>query len=48
MSGLAQITLKNGLKVTGSDRSKSPITDKLESLGADIHKDRVPVSPLSI
>ena len=34
MSGLAQITLKNGIKVTGSDRSKSPITDKLESLGA--------------
>lgn len=36
MSGLAQITLKNGFKVTGSDRSKSPITDKLESLGATI------------
>lgn len=36
MSGLAQITLKNGLKVTGSDRSKSPITDKLESLGATV------------
>lgn len=36
MSGLAQITLKNGLKVTGSDRSKSPITDKLEKLGATV------------
>ncbi len=36
MSGLAQITLKNGFKVTGSDRSKSPITDKLEGLGAKV------------
>lgn len=34
MSGLAQITLKNGFKVTGSDRAKSSITNKLESLGA--------------
>lgn len=38
MSGLAQITLKNGFKVTGSDRSKSPITDKLETLGATIYE----------
>ncbi len=36
MSGLAQITLKSGFKVTGSDRAKSPITDKLENLGATI------------
>lgn len=36
MSGLAQITLKGGFVVTGSDRSKSPITDKLESLGATV------------
>lgn len=34
MSGLAQIMLKKGFKVTGSDREKSPITDKLEVLGA--------------
>lgn len=36
MSGLAQIALKAGYKVTGSDRSKSHITDKLEQLGAVI------------
>ena len=36
MSGLAQITLKNGFAVSGSDRAKSPITDRLESLGATI------------
>lgn len=36
MSGLAQIALKMGYKVTGSDRAKSHITDKLEALGAVI------------
>lgn len=36
MSGLAQIMLKNGYKVTGSDRGKSDITDKLEAMGAKI------------
>lgn len=36
MSGLAQIMLKNGFKVTGSDRAKSHITKKLEDLGATI------------
>lgn len=36
MSGLAQIALKNGFKVTGSDRNKSVITQKLEKLGATI------------
>lgn len=36
MSGLAQIMLKNGYKVTGSDRAKSPITEKLEKLGATV------------
>lgn len=36
MSGLAQIVLKNGYKVTGSDWSRSEITEKLEKLGADI------------
>lgn len=38
MSGLAQIMLKKGYKVTGSDRSKSNITNKLENLGAVIYK----------
>lgn len=37
MSGLAQIALQQGYKVTGSDRSKSHITDKLEALGAKIY-----------
>lgn len=36
MSGLAQIALRMGYKVTGSDRAKSHITDKLEALGADV------------
>ncbi len=36
MSGLAQIALQMGYKVTGSDRAKSHITDKLEALGAVI------------
>lgn len=37
MSGLAQIMLKNGYKVTGSDRAKSDITNKLEAMGAKIY-----------
>lgn len=36
MSGLAQITIKNGYTVTGSDWNESNITKKLEQLGADI------------
>ena len=36
MSGLAMIMLKNGYRVTGSDRTKSHITDKLQTLGAEI------------
>lgn len=36
MSGLAMIMINNGYRVTGSDRAKSHITDKLESLGAVI------------
>ena len=36
MSGLAQIMLKKGFLVSGSDRTKSPITDKLEDMGAKI------------
>ncbi len=38
MSGLAQIALKDGYKVTGSDREKSNITDKLETLGATVYE----------
>lgn len=36
MSGLAQIVLKQGYKVTGSDWNKSSITEKLQDMGADI------------
>lgn len=36
MSGLAQIVLKNGYTVTGSDRSEGPIIKKLRELGAKI------------
>lgn len=37
MSGLAQVALMRGFKVTGSDRTESDITKKLEELGADVH-----------
>ena len=37
MSGLAQIMLKNGYQVTGSDRTPSHITQKLEALGAKVY-----------
>ena len=37
MSGLAQIVLKKGFKVSGSDRAKSHITEKLENLGATVY-----------
>lgn len=37
MSGLAEILLKNGFNVSGSDRSSSPITDKLKAMGAEIY-----------
>lgn len=36
MSGLAHIALQMGYKVTGSDRTKTHITDELENLGAVI------------
>lgn len=36
MSGLAQILLNNGFRVSGSDRQASHITDKLESLGVKL------------
>lgn len=36
MSGLAAVLLKRGFAVSGSDAHKSPLTDWLENLGADI------------
>lgn len=38
MSGLAHIALADGYKVTGSDRQKTAITDKLEAEGAVIYE----------
>ncbi len=37
MSGLAQIVLKEGFQVSGSDMKKSALTEELMSLGARIH-----------
>lgn len=37
MSGLAQIILQRGFKVSGSDRTPSDLTDQLEKMGANIH-----------
>lgn len=38
MSGLAHIAIANGYKVSGSDRTKTAITDKLEAEGAVIYE----------
>ncbi len=38
MSGLAHIAIRDGFRVTGSDRAKSDITDKLEKEGAVIYE----------
>jgi UDP-N-acetylmuramate--alanine ligase len=37
MSGLAEILLDNGYKVSGSDRAESSMTNKLKALGAEVH-----------
>lgn len=37
MSGIAEILLKSGYKVSGSDSTKSPIIDKLINIGAEIY-----------
>lgn len=37
MSGLAQIVITEGYEVSGSDRSSSNITEKLEAMGAKIY-----------
>ena len=38
MSGLAHIAISDGYKVTGSDRTKTPITENLEKEGATIYE----------
>lgn len=37
MSGLAEISIKKGFNVSGSDMKASPLTEKLESMGAKIY-----------
>ena len=37
MSGLAEILLKEGFRVSGSDAHESPLTRHLESLGAEVY-----------
>ena len=36
MSGIAEVLINQDYEVSGSDQSKSSVTDHLESLGADI------------
>jgi UDP-N-acetylmuramate--alanine ligase len=38
MSGIAEILLSLGMKVSGSDLRRSPVTDRLASLGATIYE----------
>lgn len=40
MSGLAEILLNEGFRISGSDMKVSPLTEKLSSLGADIYYDQ--------
>ena len=38
MSGIAEILLDQGFKVSGSDRALSEVTERLQSLGATIYE----------
>ena len=38
MSGIAEILLNLGMKISGSDLKRSPVTDRLAQLGATIHE----------
>ena len=40
MSGLAEILLSEGFTVSGSDWSRTPLTERLESQGAAVHYGR--------
>ena len=37
MSGLAEVLLSEGFRISGSDMKESPLTDKLSSMGASIY-----------
>ncbi|MFI5251558.1 MAG: UDP-N-acetylmuramate--L-alanine ligase [Bacteroidota bacterium] len=38
MSGIAEILMNEGFKISGSDKSLNEVTDRLRSLGAEIHE----------
>jgi len=38
MSGIAEILLNLGMKVSGSDLRRGPVTDRLEHLGATVYE----------
>ena len=38
MSGIAEVLLKLGYRVSGSDAAKSAVTARLEELGASVYK----------
>ena len=42
MSGIAEILLSQGFEISGSDKSKSEVTDRLESLGIKIYEGHSP------
>jgi UDP-N-acetylmuramate--alanine ligase len=42
MSGIAEILLSQGFEISGSDKSKSEVTDRLESLGIKVHEGHSP------
>ena len=37
MSGIAEVLLNLGYRVSGSDMNSSPVTQRLQSLGAEVH-----------
>ena len=40
MSGLAEVLLSEGFRISGSDMKASPLTDKLASMGASVYYDQ--------
>jgi len=42
MSGIAEILLSQGFEISGSDKSKSEVTDRLESLGIKVYEGHSP------
>lgn len=42
MSGIAEILLSQGFEISGSDKSKSEVTDRLESIGIKVYEGHLP------